>query len=229
MPANLPAKETPIRFSVLDRFLHLVVMLGFTGLAATGLSLAFSSTWPARAAMALMGGSANAAWLHRASAVVTYLAVMLHGLWFLYYKWVLGGRLTGPHSIFPGLKDWTDFRHNLNYFMGRRRSPPDFDKFSYLEKIDYWAVFIGMHTMGITGLLLWFPEFFTRILPGFFINLAQVLHFYEAILAVVIKFFIHIGMAHLRPAVYPGDMSIFTGRTTVEKMHFHNDTGTLER
>lgn len=229
MQASRSSEETPIRFSVLDRFLHLVVMLGFTGLAATGLSLAFSSTWPARAAMAMMGGSANAAWLHRASAVVTYLAVMLHGLWFLYYKWVLRGRLTGPHSIFPGLKDWTDFRHNLNYFLGRRRSPPDFDKFSYLEKIDYWAVFIGMHTMGITGLLLWFPEYFTRVLPGFFINLAQVLHFYEAILAVVIKFIIHIGMAHLRPSVYPADMSIFTGRSTEEKMLLHNDTGNRER
>jgi hypothetical protein len=33
-----------IRFSVLHRFLHLVVMIGFTGLAATGLSLGFSST-----------------------------------------------------------------------------------------------------------------------------------------------------------------------------------------
>lgn len=224
MQENLRPDQASIRFSVLHRFLHLVVMLGFTGLAATGLSLAFSATWPARAAMWIVGGSANAAWLHRACAVMTYLAVLLHGLWFLYYKAVLRGRLTGPHSMLPGLKDLKDFRHNVGYFLGRRPSPPDFDKFSYMEKIDYWAVFIGMHTMGITGLLLWFPGFFTQVLPGFFINLAQVLHFYEAILAVAIKFFIHIGMAHLRPAVYPADMSIFTGRHTVNKLHPHNQT-----
>ncbi|RJQ67125.1 MAG: hypothetical protein C4519_24720 [Desulfobacteraceae bacterium] len=106
--------------------------------------------------------------------------------------------------------------------MGRRRSPPDFDKFSYMEKMDYWAIFIGMHTMGVTGLLLWFPEVFTRALPGFFINLAQTLHFYEAVLAVAVKILIHIGMAHLRPAVYPADMTIFTGKTTPAKMrHEH--------
>ena len=211
-----------IRFTVLHRFLHLVVMIGFTGLAVTGLSLAFSTTSPARAVMWLVGGPASSAWLHRACAVITYLAVMVHGLWFLYYKFVLGGCFTGPHSIVPSLKDLTDLRHNLAYFLGRRPTPPAFERFSYMEKIDYWAIFIGMHTMGLTGLMLWFPDVFTRLLPGFFINLAQVLHFYEAILAVVVKFFIHIGMAHLRPAVYPADMTIFTGRTTPERMqHEH--------
>ncbi|MCJ8499596.1 formate dehydrogenase subunit gamma [Desulfatitalea alkaliphila] len=214
MQEHHPSETSVIRFSVLHRFLHLVVMVGFTGLAATGLSLAFSASWPARAFMWLMGGSAGAAWVHRACAVITYATVVIHGLWFLYYKWVLRGRLTGPHSILPSLKDLKDLRHNVGYFLGTRPQAPQFDKFSYMEKIDYWAVFIGMNTMGITGLLLWFPEFFTLWLPGFFINLAQVLHFYEALLAIVIKFFIHIGMAHLRPAVYPADMSIFTGRAT---------------
>ncbi len=220
--------DSLMRFSVLHRFLHLMVMIGFTGLAVTGLSLAFSATWPARAAMWLMGGPANAAWLHRAGAVITYLAVFLHGLWFMYYKYVVGGRFTGPHSIIPSMKDLTDFRHNIAYFFGNRLAPPAFDRFSYIEKIDYWALFIGMHTMGLTGLLLWFPDVFTRVLPGFFINLAQVLHFYEAILAIVVKFLIHIGMAHLRPSVYPADMTIFTGRTTEEKMR-HEHAGEWER
>ena len=106
----------------------------------------------------------------------------------------------------------------MAYFLGRHASPPDFDKFTYMEKIDYWAIFIGMNTMGLTGLILWFPEWFTRFLPGVWVNIAQVLHFYEAILAVVVKFFIHIGMAHLRPAVYPADTCIFTGRTSRERM-----------
>jgi cytochrome b subunit of formate dehydrogenase len=75
-----------------------------------------------------------------------------------------------------------------------------------------------MNTMGITGLVLWFPEFFTRFLPGFFVNIAQVLHLFEAILAVAVKFFIHIGLAHFRPTVYPADTSIFTGRTSPERI-----------
>ena len=206
------------RFSALDRLLHLVVMIGFTGLAVTGLSLAFSSFAIARLFMWSVGGPAHAAWLHRFFAVITYGCVIVHGLWFLYYKLVLGGRLTGPHSIVPSIRDLTDLKDNILFFTGRRPAPPRFDRFSYMEKMDYWAIFIGMNTMGLTGLVLWFPEAFTRILPGFFVNIAQVLHFLEAILAVLVKFFIHIGMAHLRPAVYPADTSIFTGRTTRERI-----------
>lgn len=207
-----------VRFSVLHRFVHLLVMIGFTGLAVTGLSLGFSSTAPARAFIRLVGGSGPAGWMHRFFAVITYACVIVQALWFLYYKTVLAGKFTGPLSIAPSVKDFRDFTQNLGYFLGRRNAPPRFDKFSYMEKLDYWALFIGMNTMGITGLVLWFPEFFTRILPGFFVNIAQVLHFFEAILAVAVKFFIHIGLAHLRPAVYPADTSIFTGRTSPEKI-----------
>jgi cytochrome b subunit of formate dehydrogenase len=207
-----------MRFSVLDRLLHLVLMFGFTGLAASGFSLGFSATAPARAFIWLVGGTAHAAWLHRFSAIVTYSTVVIHGLWFLYFRFVLQGRLTGPRSIAPSRKDFKDFRQNMAYFLGWRPSPPNFDKFTYMEKIDYWAIFIGMNTMGITGLILWFPEWFTRFLPGVWVNIAQVLHFWEAILAVIVKLFIHVGMAHLRPTVYPADTSIFSGRITRERM-----------
>ncbi len=207
-----------VRFSVLHRFLHLVVMIGFTGLAVTGLALGLSATAPARAVMWLLGGSAHAAWLHRFFAVITYGCVVVHAFWFLYYKFALSGSLTGPNSVALSWKDVTDFKQNMAYFLGQRKTPPEFDKFTYMEKLDYWAIFIGMNTMGLTGLVLWFPEFFTRFIPGFFVNIAQVLHFFEAILAVLVKFFIHIGMAHFRPAVYPADMSIFTGKTTEKRI-----------
>ncbi len=209
--------NSPIRFSVLHRFLHLVVMIGFTGLALTGFSLGFSATAPARVFMWLVGGSGHAAWLHRFCAIITYGCVVVHAFWFLYFKLSLDGRWTGPDSIFPVRKDFKDFRHNLAYFLGREKSPPSFDKYSYIEKIDYWALFMGMNTMGITGLILWFPEWFTQYLPGYFVNIAQLLHFFEALLAVLVKFFIHIGMAHFRPAVYPADTSIFTGRSSHEQ------------
>jgi len=218
MQLKIQQQDALIRFSVLHRFLHLVVMIGFTGLAATGLALGFSSTAPAKAFMWLVGGPSHSAWMHRFFAVITYGCVIVHGAWFLYYKLIMGQKLTGPDSVVPSLKDLKDFKENISYFLGYRNSPPDFDKFTYMEKIDYWAIFIGMNTMGLTGLMLWYPEWVTLYLPGFFINIAQVLHFFEAILAVVVKFFIHIGLAHFRPSVYPADMSIFTGKTTAERI-----------
>ena len=216
MSTAQPLSNVSVRFSVLHRLLHMVVMVGFTGLALTGLSLGFSTTAPARGFMWLVGGAGNAGWIHRFCAVVTYGCVVIHALWFFYYKFVLTGAWTGPESIIPRGKDIKDFKHDVAYFLGRQTSPPQFDKYSYMEKIEYWSLFIGMNTMGITGLILWYPECFTQFLPGYFVNIAQLLHFFEAILAVVVKLFIHIGMAHLRPTVYPADTSIFTGRSLHE-------------
>lgn len=212
------AEQTVVRFNALHRFLHHVVMVGFTMLGVTGLSIAFSSCTLAQWVVWVFGGPDGAGAVHRFFAVVTYACVLIHAAYFLYYKLVLGGRFTGPHSIVPSLKDLSDLRDHLGYFFGTRKSPPEFDRFTYLEKFDYWAVFMGMNTMGLTGLFLWFPETFSSVLPGFFVNIARVLHLYEAVMAVLLKLFIHVGMAHLRPAVYPADTSIFTGRTTLEKM-----------
>jgi cytochrome b subunit of formate dehydrogenase len=105
----------------------------------------------------------------------------------------------------------------VRYFFGKAREPL-FNRFTYWEKFDYLAIFLGMNTMGLTGLFLWFPEFFSTILPGYFINVAQVLHLYEAIMAVALKFVVHIMTTHLRPETFPLDRSIFDGKTTPEKM-----------
>lgn len=209
--------QSVLRFHALHRLLHLVVMLGFIGLGITGFSLKFSGQFWAQAIAWLCGGQAGLAWLHRACAVATYAAVMLHLLWLLYYKLARGGRLTGPRTMFPRLSDLRQLGQHIAWFMGSKVQPK-FDRFTYWEKADYWAVLLGMNTMGLTGLVLWFPEWFTRFMPGYFVNLAFVLHFYEALLAVALKFVSHIITAHLRPEVYPMDRSIFSGHTSLERL-----------
>lgn len=54
MTATEHRPEEFIRFSPLDRLLHMVVMIGFAGLAVTGLSIGLSSTAPARLFTALV-------------------------------------------------------------------------------------------------------------------------------------------------------------------------------
>ena len=130
---------------------------------------------------------------------------------------MLKGSITGPQSLFPKVQDIKDMFQHMGYFFGKRRTPR-FNRFTYWEKFDYLALFLGMNTMGLTGLFLWFPEFFSTLLPGYFINLAQVLHLYEAILAVALKFVVHLISTHLRPEIFPVDKSIFNGKTTRERM-----------
>ncbi|MBW1780460.1 MAG: hypothetical protein JRL30_06940 [Deltaproteobacteria bacterium] len=210
-------KEIFIRFSALQRFLHIIVMVGFIGLAITGFSLKFSAQWWASGFVWLIGGAGHLAYLHRFFAVITYACVMAHIIWLIYYKLVLKGSLTGPQSLFPKIKDVKDLLGHLRYFFGRG-GIPSFNRFTYWEKFDYLAIFLGMNTMGMTGLILWAPEFFSKLIPGYFINLAQVLHLYEAIMAVALKFVVHLISAHLRPEIFPVEKSIFNGKTTKEKI-----------
>ncbi|HTY22364.1 MAG TPA: cytochrome b/b6 domain-containing protein [Desulfomonilaceae bacterium] len=206
------------RFSVIHRALHLIVIFGFIGIVVTGFSMAFSSVAPARGFASFLGGADSVRYLHRFFAVVLYLCVVTHVFWLFYYKFILGGNLLGPNSVCFRKQDLLCLRDHIGYILAFRNAPPAFDRFTYWEKVDYWAIFIGMQSMGLTGLFLWFPEFFSRLLPGYFVNVAHVLHFDEAVLAVLYIFLIHLTNAHWRPGVYPGDWTIFTGKTTKETL-----------
>ncbi len=211
---NQEPGQTYYRFSLFQRVCHFLVMISFLVLAITGAGLAFSDNAVARAAIWLMGGQSGAAFLHRLFALIIILLVVIQIIWFVYYKLVLGKSLRGKDTILFQIYDLKTFGQNVMYFLGRRKAPPEFYRFTYMQKISYWAVFIGMISMGITGLLLMYPEYFTRFLPGIIINLAQVIHFWEAMLAITLKIIFHSLLEHLRPAIFPVDKSIFTGEVS---------------
>lgn len=71
--------------------------------------------------------------------------------------------------------------------------------------------------IGFSGLILWFPEFFTHLFPGWFINVATIIHSDEALLAVGFIFTVHFFNTHLRPDKFPMDTVIFTGRVSLEE------------
>ncbi|NIP14020.1 MAG: cytochrome C, partial [Pseudomonadales bacterium] len=61
--------------------------------------------------------------------------------------------------------DLKEFVASIKWFFGLGPRP-HYGRYTYWEKFDYFAVFWGMFIIGSTGLLLWFPEFFTILLPG---------------------------------------------------------------
>jgi len=214
---NSRAEELFQRFSVLHRLKHFAVIVTFTLLCFTGFALKFSHHWWAKAVIYMLGGVDSAGSLHRISASVFYLVVVLHLVWLGYYKLVLKGNLTGPQSVFPQVKDFKDLYRNFGYIFGKNPSPL-FNRYSYLAKIDYWAVMLGMQSMGITGLLMCYPEFFSNFFQGYFINIANELHFHEAVLAVAYIAVVHMTDTHLSPEVFPMDKSIFTGNISRKRM-----------
>ena len=117
----------------------------------------------------------------------------------------------------PQGKDIKDVFANFRYFLylGKR---PEQDRWNYIEKFDYLAVFWGVMIIGLSGLFLWFPLWFASFLPGWVINAAYVIHSDEALLATGFIFFFHFFHTHLRPEIFPMDTVIFTGKVSLE--HF---------
>jgi len=217
MAMNETKTEVYWRFNVFHRFIHLVMMVTFIGLALTGLPIKYPDAFWARGLILLWGGVKGAGIFHRWFAGITFSYFFLHLLWVLYYRIILKGDLFGPDSMIPSWKDFQDLYQHMAYFLGRGDAPK-FGRLTYWEKFDYWAVFWGIAFIGGSGLLLWFPEFFSRFLPGLFFNIAYTIHSDEALLAMGFIFIVHLYNAHLRAGVFPLDRSIFTGKIDAKEM-----------
>ena len=119
----------------------------------------------------------------------------------------------------PTLQDWRDFVAHNKWFFGKGPKP-EFDRWTYWEKFDYFAVFWGVAIIGSSGLILWYPTFFTRFMPGWVINIAHIIHSDEALLAAGFIFSIHFFNTHFRIEEFPMDTVIFSGRVSkTELMH----------
>jgi hypothetical protein len=117
----------------------------------------------------------------------------------------------------PQPRDVAELIAHMRWFL-RLGPRPVFDHFTYWEKFDYWAVFWGMGVIGTSGLMLWFPEFFSRFVPGSWFNIALLIHGEEGLLAAGFIFTIHFFNSHLRPEKFPVDPVIFGGRITEHEL-----------
>ncbi len=208
------------RFSRFNRGLHALMIVSFLSLALTGLTLKFSYTGWAVAVGRVLGGFETAGYIHRLSATLMF------GLWISHVVDLLRrmrdepggwrGMLFGDHTMLPTWKDARDLRDTLKWFLGLGPRPL-YGRWTYWEKFDYFAVFWGIFVIGSTGLLLWFSEFFTRVLPGWALNVATIIHSDEALLATGFIFTVHFFNTHLRPEKFPMDTVVFTGRMPLEE------------
>jgi cytochrome b subunit of formate dehydrogenase len=104
--------------------------------------------------------------------------------------------LFGKTSLMFNAQDLKDFQDTMKWFFGRG-DRPSYGRWTYWEKFDYLAVFWGVPVIGLSGLMLWLPEFFTQFFPGWLINVATIVHSDEALLAAGFIFTIHFFNTHL--------------------------------
>jgi cytochrome b subunit of formate dehydrogenase len=206
------------RFTREQRYLHAVLFSTFLGLAGTGLPLRFSESIWARGLAGAVGGFGAILFFHKFCALVLTIAFLIHvkeiftrGL-FRREK----GIFWGATSMVANWKDAKDMFNHMRWMLGLGPKP-QFERYAYWEKFDYWAVFWGMIVIGFSGYAMWFAPFFARFLPGWALNAALVIHSEEGLLAILFIFSIHFVNTHLRPDSFPMDMVIFTGVESEEE------------
>jgi predicted CXXCH cytochrome family protein len=211
------------RFKRFQRWQHAVMIVSFFTLALTGMALKFSyATW-AQGIAWLFGGGQTMGYVHRFAAVVLIILFTYHLATLVKRKregklsWLQ--MLSGPDTLMFTLTDVRQIWQSFMWFFGRAERPK-YGRYTYWEKFDYFAVFWGVLVIGSTGFVLWFPEFFTRLIPGWTINVATIIHSDEALLAVAFIFTIHFFNTHFRPDKFPMDPVIFTGRIPIDEFKF---------
>lgn len=212
------------RFTPKERILHVILIISFFTLVITGFPIKYPEMAWSRFVMGLWGGAETAGILHRIAAlalmlVVAYVAVLSFKYLFPKGKGKEGWleRLLGPNSLVPNRKDWEDIKGMFRWFFNCGPMPK-FDRWTYWEKFDFWAVFWGMFAIGGSGMLLWKPEWSSWIVPGWILNVATLIHSEEALLAALFIFTVHFFNTHFIPTKFPMDTLIFTGRYTLNEL-----------
>jgi cytochrome b subunit of formate dehydrogenase len=204
-----------LRMTAHERCQHAVLVVSFMALVVTGFMLRYPEAWWV---VGIRNLSANAfEWrglIHRIAGVV----MLASGAWhFGYLAFTSHGRALF-RDLLPRKRDLTDPIAVMKYNLGFAPAKPQFGRFSYVEKAEYWAMMWGTILMGITGAILWFDNtsigFFTKL--GF--DISRTVHFYEAILATLAIIVWHFYFVIFNPDVYPMNLAWLTGRMSEKEM-----------
>ncbi|MFQ6673320.1 MAG: cytochrome b/b6 domain-containing protein [Fidelibacterota bacterium] len=194
---------------------HTLIMFSFIVLVISGFALRFSESWIAGFFFGWRSGFELRGTIHRMAAITFIVTVV----WHAFYLFTGRGRVF-LRDIWPGATDFKDFWQRIRYNLGRSKETPQFGRFSYIEKAEYWALVWGAVIMIITGLLLWFDNYVVEFLPKSVLDVAHVVHYWEAWLALLAVAVWHLWSTIFNPHVYPMNPSWLTG-TMPEEMYNH--------
>jgi len=197
-----------IRFDIHQRIQHFVLMATFIVLAITGIIRGFPD-WPTMQLWTNVLGGAET--LRRIHDIAAFLMVADGVYHFLYIIYGILVKRKFPFTMMPSLKDIKDSIQTFYWIFGKAKEP-EYEHFSYGQKIDYWVIFWGLPVMGITGLIMMFPEFFSKYLPGVVFTVCAAAHRDEAILAIGFIIIVHMYYGHLQTIAFPINNVFLTGK-----------------
>jgi predicted CXXCH cytochrome family protein len=208
--------RTLVRMTLAARIQHGLLASSFIVLVITG----FALKYPDSGLSWLMGSSELVRRTgHRAAACVMIVGAIAHLAFVIFtkegHKFVL--------DMFPEAKDITDVLVTLRYYLVPGMPKPQFKRFGYAEKAEYWAVIWGTFLMAATGLLIWFKLYATEVVPRWVIDVATTVHYFEAILASLAILVWHFYFVIFDPDVYPINWAWMDGKVTPH--HYKEEHG----
>jgi cytochrome b subunit of formate dehydrogenase len=204
------------RMSRNQQIQHAVLFTSFIVLVLSGFALKFPDSWFA----ALLGmGERVRAITHRTAAAVLIAVGFYHLLYVTITK--SGRRLLV--DFLPVPKDALDVWQTFRYYLGFSTEKPEFPRFNYAEKAEYWALVWGLIVMASTGIALWAKVWVGNLLPRWWLDVATAIHLYEAILATLAIVVWHFYQVFLDPDVYPMNWAWWDGKMSFE--HYREEHG----
>lgn len=202
------------RFTLAQRWEHTLLILSFAVLLLTGLPQKYRSTHWSQFVLSTPERVETIQEIHHIAAVVLIIEILYH----LGHAIILISRRKLSGEMLPTWQDVIDAWQMLKYLLFISKKKPLFGKFNFEQKFTYWFLFFGIGIMAISGVVLWFPEFLTKILPGGIIPAAKLAHSTEAIVAGVFIITWHFYHVHLERL----NLSIFTGKLSEEEMQTYH-------
>jgi formate dehydrogenase gamma subunit len=212
-----------LRFTLGQRWEHLVLIISFTVLLLTGLPQKYREFSWSQDLLSTPERLAFIQQIHHLAAILLAFEALYHLGRAIY----LLARRKLPGYILPVWQDVIDAGQMVQYLLFLRKDKPKFGKYNFEQKVTYWFIFFAVLIMGITGVIIWFPTLFTRFLPGEMVPAAKLAHSTEAVVAAIFIVIWHIYHVHLERL----NLSIFTGKLSEKEMREYHakDYERLER
>ncbi len=204
-----------LRMTAGERLQHGALTLSFTLLVITGFMLRYPESWWVAGIRRLSSRAFDLrSLIHRIFGVVIIVASLSH---LAYLAFTARGRQL-VRDLWWRPKDLRDAIGLMKYNTGLSQEKPKLDRFSYIEKSEYWALVWGTIVMAVTGIIMWFDNTFIGLLTKLGYDVSRTIHFYEAWLATLAIVVWHFYWVMLNPETYPMNMSWLTGKLSEKEM-----------
>ena len=208
--AKVITEKTFQRFDIGQRWEHGLLILSATVLLLTGLPQKYRDNSWSQTLLSTPERVEFIRQVHHIFAIILIVEALYHIGRAIY----LLARRKLPANMLPVWQDIIDAGQMFQYLLFMRKEKPKFGKYNFEQKVTYWVVIFGFLIMIGSGLVVWFPEFFTRFLPGGVVPASKLTHSTEAIAAAIFIIIWHIYHVHIERL----NLSIFTGRLSEKEM-----------